>query len=172
MCTQVFLGHFDADLSSHKLSTKSLTHVAEQIASIFSVATLFNICNPDQIRSSKESHGSAYPCANWVLARAAGYGQPSPALRYLTRQRELSSSTERSRIFISSEVDHGPWALAAIDEAELTIGDDFAMCSACGSFGSHGLGTAGDVLALGTEEAATVHFTRTDSDQNNPNAAH
>lgn len=92
-----------ATLNGSEIRCKS-TFTAENIAAIFSVATLFVLCNPDKVLSFvndrvsnsevltchlqiREKHEKSAPnihqCNRWPLTLACGYGQAVPTNRFL-----------------------------------------------------------------------------------------
>lgn len=71
-----------ARLPGKRIECRS-TNTAEQIASIFCVATLFVLCNPDKIRSRNDSTSVGHQAHKWPLTLACGYGRQLPTNRLL-----------------------------------------------------------------------------------------
>ncbi|ETN86510.1 hypothetical protein NECAME_05914 [Necator americanus] len=91
-----------ARLPGKRIECRS-TNTAEQIASVFCVATLFVLCNPDkvglfvdssttldydmlQVRSRNDSTSVGHQAHKWPLTLACGYGRQLPSTRVLQSQ--------------------------------------------------------------------------------------
>ena len=67
--------------------------MAEHIACVFGVATLFVLCNPDKVRAPNDTSPVGHACHKWPLALACGYGKNAPTNRYLIDRQQQGSSS-------------------------------------------------------------------------------
>ncbi|VDM59654.1 unnamed protein product [Angiostrongylus costaricensis] len=80
--TLFVIGDAQARLPGKRIECRS-TNTAEQIASVFCVATLFVLCNPDKIRSRNDGTSIGHQAHKWPLTLACGYGRQLPSNRIL-----------------------------------------------------------------------------------------
>uniref|UniRef100_A0A0M3HR55 SHR-BD domain-containing protein n=1 Tax=Ascaris lumbricoides TaxID=6252 RepID=A0A0M3HR55_ASCLU len=116
--TLFVVGDAQARLPGKRIQCRS-TLTAEHLACVFSVATLFVLCNPDKIRSRSDTTAIGYQCHKWPLTLACGYGKTLPSNRYLATQQE---------------------GIEGVDVTSAMVllcggGYDAAACGACGACG-------------------------------------
>lgn len=78
-----------ARLNGRRMHCRS-TQTAENLACIFSIGTLFILCNPDKIRSKQDSTPVGHQCQKWPMTLACGYGRPVPSNRFLANRNDDS----------------------------------------------------------------------------------
>uniref|UniRef100_A0A1I7SDS2 AAA domain-containing protein n=1 Tax=Bursaphelenchus xylophilus TaxID=6326 RepID=A0A1I7SDS2_BURXY len=128
--TLFVLGDAQARLNGRRIHCRS-TQTAEHIACIFSIGTLFVLCNPDKVRSRQDTTMVGHQCQKWPIPIACGYGKPVPSNRYLVGRQE------------GAACDATPALLAMFGSAGLCdsgagCGSACAGCSACGACGGCG----------------------------------
>lgn len=100
------------------------TQTAEHLACIFSIGTLFILCNPDKIRLKQDITPVGHQCQKWPMTMACGYGRPVPSNR-----------------FLASRHDNSVGLFDVAPAMVLMCGgmcDGSASCGACGACGSCG----------------------------------
>ncbi|CAK5012208.1 unnamed protein product [Meloidogyne enterolobii] len=60
------------------------TQTAEHLACIFGIGTLFILCNPDKVRSVKDTNKIGHQCQRWPMTVACGYGRSLPTNRLIS----------------------------------------------------------------------------------------
>uniref|UniRef100_A0AC34RP08 Uncharacterized protein n=1 Tax=Panagrolaimus sp. JU765 TaxID=591449 RepID=A0AC34RP08_9BILA len=133
--TLFLIGDAQARLNGRRMHCRSI-QTAEHIASIFSIGTLFVLCNPDKVRSRQDTTPVGHQCQKWPMTLACGYGRPVPSNRYLAQGQD-------------GTVDIAPALLAMYGGFDLSVqaapgacGSCSACASACGTGGGGG-GSAG-----------------------------
>ncbi|VDP40796.1 unnamed protein product [Soboliphyme baturini] len=118
-------------------------YLAEHIASVFSIAILFSLCNPYKTNAKK--HGSSIDYCpqymQWPLILAAGYGNECPSNKYLAsttseRDVELESQWDAAAVAASTMIAQ-PYLF--MDTSFLFAADGGgSMCGGCGACGGCG----------------------------------
>lgn len=101
------------------------TQTAENLACIFSISTLFILCNPDKIRSKQDNTPVGHQCQKWPMTLASGYGRSVPSNRFLANQHNNFFNifdVAPAMMFVCNEICDGS---ATYDS-----------CGACGSCGA------------------------------------
>ncbi|KAI6233015.1 hypothetical protein M3Y99_00962400 [Aphelenchoides fujianensis] len=86
------IGDAQARLNGRRIHCRS-TQTAEHLACIFSIGTLFVLCNPDRPRSRQDTNLVGHQVQKWPVALACGYGQPTPSNRFLASRQENAMGT-------------------------------------------------------------------------------
>ncbi|KAI6202965.1 hypothetical protein M3Y94_00502000 [Aphelenchoides besseyi] len=128
---------FDAQarLNGRRIHCRS-TQTAEHLACIFSIGTLFVLCNPDKIRSRADTNLVGHQCQKWPLALSCGYGQPTPSNRFLASRHDGSVIDSAPAILFMYSASAG-----MCDVSACTGG--CGACSSCGGCGGCGAGCGG-----------------------------
>jgi hypothetical protein len=125
--TLFVIGDAQARLNGRRMHCRS-TQTAEHIASIFSIGTLFVLCNPDKVRTRQDSSPIGHQCQKWPMTMACGYGRPVPSNRYLSQGQDGAVDITPALFAVCGAYDFG----------------DIGACGACSACGAAaGCGTSG-----------------------------
>ncbi|KAI6178251.1 hypothetical protein M3Y98_00480500 [Aphelenchoides besseyi] len=122
-------------LNGRRIHCRS-TQTAEHLACIFSIGTLFVLCNPDKIRSRADTNLVGHQCQKWPLALSCGYGQPTPSNRFLASRHDGGVIDATPAILFMYSASAG-----MCDVSACTGG--CGACSSCGGCGGCGAGCGG-----------------------------
>ncbi|VDM24562.1 unnamed protein product [Toxocara canis] len=136
--TLFVIGDAQARLPGKRIQCRS-TLTAEHLACVFSVATLFVLCNPDKVRSRSDTTVVGYQCHKWPLTLACGYGKALPSNRYLATKQGVEGVDVTSAMVLLCGG-----------------GYDGAACGACGACGELFLALERAVLVVDAEAAAAA----------------
>uniref|UniRef100_A0A0R3S2L9 VWFD domain-containing protein n=1 Tax=Elaeophora elaphi TaxID=1147741 RepID=A0A0R3S2L9_9BILA len=113
------IGEAQARLPSKRIQCRSI-QTAEHLACVFSVATLFVLCNPDKVRSHSDTNSIAHQCHKWPLTVACGYGKTLLANRHTNSHQDVNEDLDVTAAMI----------------AVCAGSCDDGVCGACGACGS------------------------------------
>lgn len=103
---------------------------AEHIASIFSIGTLFILCNPDKVRSQQDVTTVGWQCQKWPMTLACGYGRPVPSNRFLAFGHSEQKNGEDALIGCAPLI---PLLMCGTTESSAPFCDGASgACGACG----------------------------------------
>uniref|UniRef100_A0A0K0FY40 ApaG domain-containing protein n=1 Tax=Strongyloides venezuelensis TaxID=75913 RepID=A0A0K0FY40_STRVS len=129
--TLFIIGDAQARLSGKRFHCRS-PMVAEHIASIFAVSTLFVLCNPDRIHDKSDtSHNMCHSSHKWPMTVASGYGK-----RIMYNDQQSSNNDWNSFVDITPA-----FLVSCSDICDGYNGfDGVAACGNCGGCGGGGCG--------------------------------